>query len=90
MLPRSKHDSSFRPLVIVLNVLASVGTLASFFVVLVRVPALSTTKLEALFGTLQGTAVALLFVLIALLIDLIYMVYRTNWPLIRGQSEMLP
>jgi hypothetical protein len=90
MLPRSKHDSSFRPVVIVLNVLALVGALASGFVVLVRVPALSTTKLDALFGTLQGTAVFLLFTLIALLIDLIYMVYRTNWPLIRGESEMLP
>ena len=89
MLPRSKHDSSFRPLVIVLNVLALVGALASMFVVLVRVPALSTTKLEALFGTLQGTAVALLFMLMALLIDLIYMVYRSNWPLIRGESQML-
>ena len=89
MLPRSKHDSSFRPMVIVLNVLAAVGTLASMFVVLVRVPALSTTKLEELFGTLQGTAVALLFTLIALLIDLIYMVYRTNWPLIRGEAEAL-
>jgi hypothetical protein len=90
MLPRSKHDSSFRPLVIVLNVLALVGALASMFVVLVRVPALSSTKLEALFGTLQGTAVGLLFALLALLINLIYIVYRTNRPLMRAESEMLP
>jgi hypothetical protein len=81
MLPRSKHDPALKPLVITLNVLAFVGALASMFVVLVRVPALSTTKLEALFGTLQGTAVALLFSIIALLIDLTYLVYRANRPL---------
>ena len=33
---------------------------------------------DELSGTLQGTAVALLFVLVALLIDLIYMVHRTS------------
>jgi hypothetical protein len=31
---------------------------------------------RSLFGTLQGAAVALLFTVMALLIDLIYMVYR--------------
>ena len=67
-----------RPLVILLNSMAAVGALASVFVVLVRVPALATTKLEELSGTLQGTAVALLFVVMALLIDLIYMVHRTS------------
>jgi hypothetical protein len=80
MLPRSKYDSSFRPVVIALNAMAAVGALASLFVILVRVPAMSTTKLEALFGTLQGVAVALLFAVMALLIDLIYMVYRANRP----------
>ncbi len=85
MLPRSKHDSSLRPVVILLNVLAAVGALASMFVVLVRVPALSATKLESLFGTLQGTAVALLFTVTALLIDLIYMVYRANCPAVGNE-----
>ena len=70
--------SNVRPLVILLNAMAAVGALASMFVVLIRVPALASTKLEELSGTLQGTAVALLFVLVALLIDLIYMVYRTS------------
>jgi hypothetical protein len=67
-----------RPLVILLNSLAAVGALASVFVILVRVPALSTTKLDELSGTLQGTAVALLFVVVALLIDLIYLVHRNS------------
>jgi hypothetical protein len=81
MLPRSKYDASFRPAVITINALAAVGALASMFVILVRVPALSTTRLEVLFGTLQGTAVALLFTLMALLVDLIYIVYRADHPL---------
>ncbi len=84
MLPRSKHEPAFKPLVIALNVLAFVGALASMFIVLVRVPALSTTKLETLFGTLQGTAVALLFSMIALIVDLMYVVYRANRPLVGG------
>jgi hypothetical protein len=80
MLPRSKYDPALKPMIVACNVLAMVGALASVFVILVRVPALSTTKLEALFGTLQGTAVALLFSVIALLIDLTYLVYRANRP----------
>jgi hypothetical protein len=80
MLARSKYDPALKPLVIACNVLAFAGALASMFVILVRVPALSTTKLEALFGTLQGTAVALLFSIIALLVDLTYLVYRANRP----------
>ena len=67
-----------RPLVILLNSMAAVGALASVFIVLVRVPALAMTKLEELYGTLQGMAVALLFVVMALLIDLIYLVHRTS------------
>ena len=88
MLARSKYAPALKPMVIGCNVLALVGALASMFVVLVRVPALSTTKLEALFGTLQGTAVALLFSVIALLIDLTYLVYRSNRPLVGdGQPQ---
>jgi hypothetical protein len=86
MLSRSKHDSSFKSAVIGVNALAFVGAAASMFVVLVRVPALSTTKLEALFGTLQGTAVALLFMVIALLIDLTYLVYRANRPAVEARQ----
>jgi hypothetical protein len=67
-----------RPLVILLNSMAGVGAVASMFIILVRVPALATTKLEELSGTLQGAAVALLFVVVALLIDLIYLVHRTS------------
>jgi hypothetical protein len=80
MLALSKYAPALKPMVIVCNVLAFTGALASLFVILVRVPALSTNKLEVLFGTLQGTAVALLFSVIALLIDLTYLVYRANRP----------
>jgi hypothetical protein len=55
-----------------------VGALASLFVILVRVPALSSTKLEALYGTLQGTAVLLLFAIVALLVNLTYLVHRAS------------
>jgi hypothetical protein len=88
MLPRSKYDHTFRPAVITTNVLAFVGAVASVFVMLVRVPAMSTTKIEQLFGTLQGTAVTMLFVVTALLINLTYLFYRANCPQIRdGQSS---
>ena len=56
------------------------GALASVFIILVRIPALSTTKLEELVGTLQGAAVALLFVILALMINLTYMVHRASAP----------
>src|SRR5262249_49860801 len=67
-----------RPIVILLNSMAMIGALASMFVILVRIPALATTKWEVLSGTLQGTAVALLFVVVALLIDVIYLVHRAS------------
>jgi hypothetical protein len=58
---------------------------------LVRVRAIATTKLDLLFGTLQGTAVALLFVTTGLLINLTLMVYRatrsSTLPLVEGQSR---
>ena len=50
--------------------LSLVGAVAGMFITLVRVPALAQTKLEELSGTLQATAVTLLFVIIALLIHL--------------------
>jgi hypothetical protein len=71
-------------IVVLLNSMAAVGVLASMFIVLVRVPALATTKLEELSGTLQGMTVALLFVLVSLLIDLIYLVHHTGQISARG------
>jgi hypothetical protein len=82
---RAKINANARSVVILLNTLAGIGALASLFVILVRVPALSTTKLEELMGTLQGAAVALLFTIMALLIDLIYMVHRAT---LSGQGKL--
>ena len=67
-----------RAIVIGLSALCGVGALASLFIILVRVPAMSTTKLEELMGTLEGTAVALLFAVMALLINLTYLVHRSS------------
>jgi hypothetical protein len=47
-------------------------------VVLIRVPVLAATKLEVLFGTLQGAAVSLLFGIVALLINLTLMIRRAS------------
>jgi hypothetical protein len=78
MSSRSKTDGVFRPLALTCSALCLVGALAAMFVVLVRVPALSSTKLEVLQGTLQGTAVSLLFGVVALLVNLTYIVHRAN------------
>jgi hypothetical protein len=67
MFSRPKFDRMLRPLTLLCVVLCLVGALASVFVILVRVPAVATTKLELLFGTLQGVSVALLFGIAALL-----------------------
>ncbi len=75
-----------RPLVILLTSLAGIGALASVFIILVRVPALSTTKLEELMGTLEGTAVALLFAVMALLINLTYLVHRAGFRPAEGEK----
>ena len=75
---RSKILANARQIVILCCCLSAVGALASLFVILVRVPALSTTKLDELVGTLVGTAVALLFAVTALLVNLTYMVYRAT------------
>jgi hypothetical protein len=69
---------AIKPLAILGAVLCGVGAAAAFFVVLVRVPAMAGTKLELLFGTLQGVAVGLLFAIAALLINLTYMVRRAS------------
>jgi hypothetical protein len=78
MSSRTKLDGVFKPLAVTCSVLCLVGAVASMFVVLVRVPALSSTKLEVLLGTLQGTAVGLLFGIAALLVNLTYMVHRAG------------
>lgn len=65
----------FRFLGAVAMFLSAVGALAGVFIILVRVPALAQTKMEELFGTLVGAAVSLLFVVLALLINLTIMVY---------------
>jgi hypothetical protein len=87
---RQRVEANAKPLVILLSSLCALGAVAAFFVVLVRVPAIASTKLDLLFGTLQGTAVALLFVTTGLLINLTVMVYRatrpSTLPLVEGQS----
>ncbi|MDR3621241.1 MAG: hypothetical protein P4L85_17955 [Paludisphaera borealis] len=60
---------------IVATILSGIGAVAGLFIILVRVPALADTKLEELLGTLLGAAVSLLFVVLALLINLTIMVY---------------
>jgi hypothetical protein len=77
---RSRIEEMMRPLVIVVAAACGVGALASLFIVLVRLPAIASSKLELLFGTLLGTAVGLLFGLVALMINLTYLVYRANRP----------
>jgi hypothetical protein len=75
---RSRIEEMMRPFVIVVAALCGVGALASLFIVLVRVPAMAGSKLELLFGTLLGTAVGLLFGIVALMINLTYLVHRAN------------
>jgi hypothetical protein len=62
------------------SALCLVGAAAAMYVVLVRVPALASTKLDLLLGTLQGVTVSLLFAIAALLIALTHMIRRANRP----------
>jgi hypothetical protein len=75
---RSRTDAAMKVLAILCSVLCGVGAVAAMFVVLVRLPALAGTRLELLFGTLQGVAVGLLFAIAALLINLTFMVRRAS------------
>jgi hypothetical protein len=75
---RSRIEMMMRPSVIVVGALCGVGALASLFIVLVRLPAMASSKLELLFGTLLGTAVGLLFAIAALMTNLTYLVHRAN------------
>jgi hypothetical protein len=80
MWVRSRIDELMKPLAILGSALCGVGAAAALFVILVRLPAIASTKLELLFGTLQGVAVGLLFAIAALLINLTYMVRRAIRP----------
>jgi hypothetical protein len=81
MLAKVHSDASLKYVALVCSTLCFVGASAAFFVVLVRVPALADTKTELLFGTLQGTAVGLLFAIMAVLVNLTYMIRRATRPL---------
>ena len=76
----SRLDAAIKSLAIFGSAACLVGASAAIFVVLVRLPAIAGTKIELLFGTLQGAAVGLLFGIAALLINLTYMVRRANRP----------
>jgi hypothetical protein len=60
--------------------LAGVGVAAGLFIILVRVPELAETRRDRLFGSLLGAAVTLLFVVVALLINLTIMVHGKARP----------
>src|SRR5918997_980193 len=80
MRVQQRIETAAKPLVIFLTSLCAVGTIAATFIILVRVPALAGTRLEMLFGTLLGAAVALLFIVTALMVNLTAMVYRATRP----------
>ncbi|MGO9463359.1 MAG: hypothetical protein ACLQIB_57135 [Isosphaeraceae bacterium] len=77
---RTRSDAMGKTLAVFASVLCLVGAAVAFYVVLVRIPALASTKLDLLLGTLQGATVGLLFAIAALLITLTYMVHRANRP----------
>jgi len=76
MALRPRIEARIRFLGIGAMLLCGTGVGVVLFVILIRVPALAQTKLELLFGTLQGVAVGLLFAIAALLINLTVMVRR--------------
>ena len=80
MFSRPNIDGMLRPMTILCGCLCLVGELASIFVILVRVPAVATTKLELLFGTLLAVSVGLLFGIALLLLSLNYMLRRATNP----------
>jgi predicted transporter len=77
---RTRIDAMGKALAVFASALCLVGAAAAFYVVLVRIPALASTKLDLLLGTLQGVTVGLLFAIAALLISLTYMIRRANRP----------
>lgn len=74
----TKRNAVIRTLVILCTVFCSIGTTASLYVVLVRVPEIATTKLDVLFGTLLGVTLGLLFAIAALLTHCMVMLSRLN------------
>ena len=77
---RTRLDVMMRNLAVFASALCLVGAAAAIYVVLVRIPALASTKLDLLLGTLQGVTVGLLFAIAALLICLTYTIRRANRP----------
>jgi hypothetical protein len=80
MRVQSGLDAMMKSLRNLCMALCAVGASASGYVILVRLPSIASTKLDLLFGTLQGVAVGLLFAIAALLVNLTYMVRRENRP----------
>jgi hypothetical protein len=78
METRRGFETLIRLLGITAMVVCGGGAVAGMTVVLVRLPALADTRLELLFGTLQGVAVSLLFAIAALLINLTLMIRRAT------------
>src|SRR5262245_44556759 len=77
---RSRFDAMMKTLTVFTAALCLVGAAAAIYVVLVRLPALASTKLDLLLGTLQGVTVGLLFAIAALLIALTHMIRRATRP----------
>ncbi|GAC1450760.1 MAG: hypothetical protein NVSMB9_35430 [Isosphaeraceae bacterium] len=75
---RPRFEARIRLLGIVGMVLCGGGAIAGMTVVLVRLPSLAATRLDLLFGTLQGVAVSLLFAIAALLINLTLMIRKST------------
>jgi predicted transporter len=77
---RTRFDAIGKTMAVFASALCLVGAAAAFYVVLVRIPALASTKLDLLLGTLHGVTVGLLFAIAALLICLTYMIRQANRP----------
>jgi hypothetical protein len=80
MPDRSKFDSLVESLGVAGFIACLTGAIATMSVVFVRLPALATSKVELLFGTLLVTAVSLLFGIAGLLVILLLMVRRGTRP----------
>jgi uncharacterized membrane protein YhaH (DUF805 family) len=86
-MARRPSEALIRSLGFLAMFLCMVGAVAGIVVILVRVPVLADTKLDRLFGTLQGVAVSLLFAIAALLINLTLMLRRATRQLADGPSR---
>ena len=91
METRQRFEAFIRRLGFAAMLLCGVGAAVGIVVVLIRVPMLATTKLEIVFGTLQGVAVSLLFAIAALLINLTLMIRRGGHQLgLAPRAERIP